>query len=695
MAVLSKIRERSMFLIIIIGLALFAFVLDPSTLGDLFNSSKINEIGEVDGDVISKQEFATALEAYKAQTGNSISDMQATKTVWDNIVRKKIYQAQLEKAGIIVGENDVWSEVINSPSVKDNPQFQNEAGLFDEQKVKQFLKDIEVSNKQLSDAWTNYIIQLKDNSEKNTYNNLVTAGLGASLKEGEMTYLNNNTKMSAQFVYLPYSSVADSLVKITTSEIKSYIQAHANEYQVDASRDLAYVKFDANATPEDEAAIKNGLASLSDDFKKATSNLAFLTENDSDLNLDDTFKFKNQVPVEVAEMIFNGKEGDVFGPYKESGFFKMTKITEVVQMPDSVKASHILIPFVGAQQVAQDVTRTEAEAKKLADSVLVVVKRNKRKFNGLAKDLSSDKSNSNKGGDLGFFSYSRMTPAFRDFTFTNRKGAMGVVKTPFGFHVVKVDERKNIQNAMKLATIAKKIVPSEATENTVFENAEKFALEVSQSGKFYDAAKANNYATRPAIGVKVLDENVPGLGNQRQIVSWAFGDVQVGDFQRFDTENGHVVAVITAKTQKGLAPVSKVASSIRPILLNEKKAAILAEKMNASSLNEIAKENSVTVRTADNISLQSPSLSGAGFEPKVVGAMFYAKENTLYSNVAGSNGVYAFVVVKKEAPTALPNYDSERKRIADARKRQTFKMYEALKNAAEIEDNRGSLYGAN
>ncbi|MDB4242410.1 SurA N-terminal domain-containing protein, partial [Polaribacter sp.] len=117
MAVLSKIRERSMFLIIIIGLALFAFVLDPSTLGDLFNSSKVNEIGEVDGDVISRQEFTTALEAYKAQTGSNVSDMQATKTVWDNIVRKKIYQTQLEKAGIIVGENDVWMEVLNSPSV--------------------------------------------------------------------------------------------------------------------------------------------------------------------------------------------------------------------------------------------------------------------------------------------------------------------------------------------------------------------------------------------------------------------------------------------------------------------------------------------------------------------------------------------------------------------------------------------------
>ena len=138
MAILSKIRERSLFLIIIIGLALFAFVLDPSTLGDFFNSSKVNEVGEVNGETISRQEFVTAVDEYKKQAGGNVTDMQATKTVWDNILRKKIYQNQLSEAGITVGEADVWKEITNAPSVKSNPQLLNEAGLFDENKFKQF-----------------------------------------------------------------------------------------------------------------------------------------------------------------------------------------------------------------------------------------------------------------------------------------------------------------------------------------------------------------------------------------------------------------------------------------------------------------------------------------------------------------------------------------------------------------------------
>ena len=109
------------------------------------------------------------------------------------------------------------------------------------------------------DAWNNYIKQVKDNSERNTYNNLVTAGLGASLKEGENNYLNNNTKLSAQFVYLPFTSLADSLVKVSTSEIASYINDHEKDFQVEASRDLSYVKFDTKATAEDQEAIKSEL----------------------------------------------------------------------------------------------------------------------------------------------------------------------------------------------------------------------------------------------------------------------------------------------------------------------------------------------------------------------------------------------------------------------------------------------------
>ncbi|MCL7753948.1 peptidylprolyl isomerase [Polaribacter sp. Z022] len=696
MAVLSKIRERSMFLIIIIGLALFAFVLDPSTLGDFFNSSKVNEIGEINGESISRQEFAAELEAYKQQAGNRVSEMQASKTVWENIVRKKIYQNQLSEAGITVGEADVWNEVINAPSVKDSPQFQNEAGLFDEGKFKQFLADTKENDKGMWAAWSNYMNQIRDNAERNTYNNLVAAGLGSSLKEGEFQYFSDNTKLNSQFVYIPYTTIADSLITVSKSEIDAYIKSNENDFKVDESRDLSYVQFNIAPTTDDENNIKNEVNGLVEDFKLATNDVEFLSENDSDTNIDANFKFENQVSKTVASDIFKGAKGDVFGPYKDQGFFKISKITEVSKMPDSAKASHILIPFLGAQRVAQDVTRTEEEAKKLADSILSVVKRRKSKFADLAKEFSSDRGSADKGGFYDWFNYSRMTPEFRDFVFEGKTGDIDVVKTPFGFHVIKIDGQKNNQTVVKLATYGRKIIASETTENEVFQKAEQFALDTSKDKKFFAIAKENKYVTRPAIGLKVLDENVPGLGNQRQIVSWAFNNsTKPGDFKRFDLEGSHVVAFVTAKTEKGLMSAAKATSRVKPILIKQKKAKLIAEKLNGSTLQDLAKENNTTVRNSNNVTLKSPTLSGAGSEPKIVGAMFNAELNKVYKNIEGNRGVYSFVVTKKDLPTALPNYETARKSIADARKRKTYAIYEAIKKASKIEDSRANLYVGN
>ena len=707
MAILSKIRERSMFLIIIIGLALFAFVLDPSTLGDLFNSSKVNEVGQVNGEAISTKEFAEALDQYKQNSRSEVSEMQAAKAVWDNILRKKIYKNQLVDAGITVGEQDVWAEVLKAPSVKDNPQFQNEAGLFDELKFKQFLADTKENNESLWSAWSNYLGQIKENTETNTYNTLVTAGLGASLQEGKMEYLIENTKLSGDFVYVPYASIADTLVSIKRAEVTAYIKSNAAEFKTAATRDISYVKFDIKASPADEEAIKQNVRMLIDDsldrnnetivgFKNTTDYKTFLTDNGADLNLDLAFKFNASVNQKVANEIFSGNEGDVFGPYKDQGFFKISKITAVTKMPDSVRASHILIPFVGSQRVAAEVTRTKVQAEKLADSILSVVRRSKRKFASLAKSLSSDKGSGAKGGDLDWFNYTRMTPAFRDYAFTNRKGSVGVVETPFGYHVIRVDDTKNTQKVLKLATFASKIIPSEATENEFFQKAEQFALAVSKTSDYSALAKENKYNLRAAVGLKVLDENVPGLGNERQIVAWAFnGDSETGSFNRFDLAGSYVVAVVTAKTKKGLMSVEKAINTVRPILLNKKKAAFIAGNLKGNSLAEIAKSNTTTVRSAKDINLKTASLVGVGVEPEIVGAMYGAELNKVYKGIAGKRGVFSFLLNKRELPTALPNYEANRKRISAARKAMTFKIYEAIKNASDVEDNRASMYVSN
>ena len=703
MAILSKIRERSMFLILVIGLALFAFVLDPSTISDFFNASKVNEIGAVDGESISRQEFAEALDAYKAQTGNRISEMQAAKTVWNNLIRQKIYKNQLEQAGITVGDADIMNELYQTEFIQNDPRFQ-ESGIFSKNKLKEFLATIKDDNGADWQNWQNYMATLKTSLEKRAYDELVAVGLGASLKEGEAQYLMENTKISGKFVYVPYTSVADSLITLNKSDVKNYINNHKQEFKVEASRDINFVKFDIKATTEDEQAIKAEVAKLIEDsevnnttvkgLKNATNYSEFLSENDSDIAFDDNYKFKVQVPQVIADDLFKGKEGDVFGPYKDVNFFKLSKITKVVQLPDSAKASHILIPFLGASSADATVTQTEEEAKKTADSLLAVVKKKKSKFADLAKEFSSDKGSSDKGGFYDWFSYNRMVPSFRDFVFEGKEGDMGVVKSQFGFHVIKIDGQKNFQPVLKLATFARKIEASEATENKVFQDAETFALDLTNGKDFDEAVKAKTLTSKSAVGLKSLDEVVPGLGKEREIITWSFDqDLSIGDSKRFDVNGGYVVAVLTGKTEKGLMPVDKAITKVRPILIKERKAAMIADKTSGATLAEIAKSANQSVRNATNVNLQSPTISGVGFEPKVVGAMLNAKENTVVKNVVGDKGVFSFEVSSKTLPTALPNYDSFRNRLVNERKNKSFQMYEAIKKASDIEDNMSSFYG--
>jgi peptidylprolyl isomerase/peptidyl-prolyl cis-trans isomerase D len=138
--------------------------------------------------------------------------------------------------------------------------------------------------------------------------------------------------------------------------------------------------------------------------------------------------------------------------------------------------------------------------------------------------------------------------------------------------------------------------------------------------------------------------------------------------------------------------VVKAITKIRPILKNEKKAAMLIDKLKGADLQEIAKSNNTNVRTSNKVTLKTPTLSGVGVEPKIVGAMYNAELNKVYNSIIGDKGVYAFKVTSKELPTALPNYDTNRKRIAQARKGQTFKLFEAIKKSVDIEDNRAVMY---
>ncbi|NLP58924.1 peptidylprolyl isomerase [Lutibacter sp. B1] len=720
MAILSKIRDRSMFLILIVGLALFAFVLDPSSIQQFFSSSKVNAVGEVNGEEIDREEFAREVENYRTQSGGRATQMQAVNAVWNSMISEKIFESQLEKAGIVVGEKDIWDAMVALPEIQNSPLFRNEANLFNEEKLKEYIAnmkdDAEAGN---STAWLNWLEtekRIKQNLQRQAYTSLVSAGLGVSLEEGKRDYLYNNTKMDAQYVYIPYTSIPDSLVTITKGEIEKYVNENPAKFKPEATRSLQYIKLNIEPSEADDAEVKQTVENFIEDreeysnaakttvkiagLKNATHYEVFLNDNKSDLSFDNSYKYKSQVASIVADAIFDASEGDVVGPYKDNGYYKISKVVEVIQLPDSVKSSHILVPYSGSTRSTS--TKTKEEAKKTADSIFALVKNNKTKFTEIADEINTD-GTKGKGGDIGWirknqaFSQS-FDKDFAEFIYKNKTGSIDVVETSFGFHIIRIDEQTKPEKAVKLATFGRIIEASEETENKIFEQAETIASKLADGVKLKEIASENDYKIQSALNLKVLDENIPGLSNQRHVVTWAFdSEREIGDSKRFDVDilgkRAYAVVLLSGKTEKdGSAVNSEVISKVRPELINKKKAALIKGKMNGNSLEEIAKNNNSTIRSASSVTLASPLLSGVGNEPAVVGAMSTIKLDEISDKIEGQKGVFMVKVTKRETPVELENYDTFRKKILGNLKGREYQLYKVLQETADIEDYRAKFF---
>ena len=717
MATLNKIRAKSGLLIVVIGFAMFAFV-----LGDLFKSGssilrgKQNVVGVIDGDEISYQDFnpevQRTLDAYKKQGLNSVT--QVSNIVWSNTERRILIDKEVKKLGINIGEDELWNLIINDQSIRNAPAFKNEAGMFDQNKVKEYLsylRENASSNAQAAQLWydwVNFEKSLKERGIVQSYYNLISAGITATDLDGKYDYKATNDQVDAKYVYLPYSSVPNNDVKVSDEEINSYIADHAEEFKTDASRDIQYVYFRVTPSLTDEAKVKEEILEVLNDkvdydrstntydtipgFKNTVNDSLFVNSK-SDMNFDPMYYHKGILPTDLENFAFNAKVGDIYGPYKDNDTYRVTKLVSIKTMPDSVKASHILISFKGAQNAGAEITRTDKEAKALADSLANVLNKKPANFADLAKDFSNGPTAS-KGGDLGWFTYGRMVPEFNSFAFNNKKGKIGVVKTIFGYHVVKIDDQKNVGKAVKLATIVRAILPSDATDNDVYAKVASFINANKTLAAFQADAKAKGLEARNVEGLKAMEFNIPGIGDQRDIVKWAFNkDTQAGSTKLFPVEDGYVAVLVYGISEEGLTSADVARAKVEPILIKEKKAEILKSKIKGSTLEDIAKNANTTVSEANSIHFANPIIPGAGREPKVVGAMFGMKEGVVSEPIAGETGVFVVkVIAKKEAPE-LPNYATYSNKLqSQFATRVNYQVFESLKNSVEITDNRARFY---
>ena len=701
MAILNNIRKRGVFLIIIIALALFSFILaDVIRNGGFASEKSQTTIAVVNGEEIGREGFMQQVETTQRTLGPSGTTGQAMSRVWDNELRAILLSQEFEKLGLSAEKEQINNALrINLAT---NETFLNDAGLFDEGKLQEYIASIKASNPTAYQQWLDFEKRTEEGILQASYYTMIKGGLRSTDAEGELEYRFENDKVNLQFVQVPYSKIADEDVTVSDEEIRSYVKSHAEEFEVDPKVDIQYVSFMETASEEDIEDTKKNILSLLDDrfefndtivgFARTNDNLEFVNAN-SDVPFVDQWMFKKDLPASVADSIYNLAVGDIYGPYKIDNTFSVSKVIESKQMPDSIQSKHILIRYAGSFRAASDVTRSKEEAKKLADSILRVVKRNTRKFEALSAALSEDSSNKDKGGDLGYNPPGRMVAEFDEFIIANKTGTLGVVETDFGFHVVGVGEQKNKQKAIKIATVTNEVELAEKTLSVNFAEASRFEV-ASQKGDFAEMAKTAGIDLKPVNKIGELDSNIPGVGNNRSIINWAFDEENnVGDIKRFSIVDGYVIAQLTRKDPKGLLSVAEASVTVNPILRNEKKAKKIREAITGTTLVELAASQNVTVQTATAVTMSAPTLPGAGAELEVVGAAFGKSAGELTGFIDGKTGVFIAKVLAINNAPDLETYAAYANQLnGKIQPTVNASVVSALKSAADIEDNRANFF---
>ena len=702
MAVLGNLRKNSFVLISVIGMALFAFVIAGVFDGKGYSSQE--PIGFVDDEEISIEEFRNQVDFL--ETSYNLSGMMAVNNVWDQTVRNSVLNKQFDLSGVSSGRDHIEFILAQNPTYNSDPRFLNDAGIFEIEKFVDFIVELKSTSSQFYEQWQKQESVFESQSNEKIYFDLIKAGINYSFKDGEYEYLLQNDRVDIEYVQIPYSSVPDSIIKLKNSEVEKFIKSNESDFKVEASRNIEYVLFEEKPSFEDENDTKkilqefliekteyNNVSKLEETSPSllTAKNLTEFINQYSEIKFDSIYLPKGSLPTNDANILFNLNKDQTYGPYLDGEYFKISRMLDR-KTGGNIRASHILISYEGSQRASSQINRSKSEAKKEANRILKLVRKNPDSFSALAFEFSDGPSKSS-GGDLGFFQENQMAKPFNDFVFSKREGSIGLVETDFGFHVINVVAKEDI---VLLASVAIKNIPSDETSDKTFNMATKFEINLSKNNNLNTLAKENNYEIKIASGIKILDDNLPGLTNQRRLVQWLFTDeVKIDSYKRFDLSNGgYLIAQVKAIKQDGLSSVQDASFTAVPKVRNQKKAQlIIKQNKSFQSLDELASANNSEIKKALALNQKNATISGAGREPLLVGYAFGLKINEISDFIIGENGVYKIKVLKKNKSSNLENYSSYTNQLLiPSRSNVLSNVFQAAKESSEIIDNRSIYY---
>ena len=340
MAILGQIRKRSIFLIIVIGMALFAFVISGVfTSNGGFSSNK--PIGEINGEEIDFEIFNMMVE--QAQTVYGLNTINAVNFAWNQGVKNQSLIQELDKLGIDAGKNQLEQIISSDESIVLNPLFQNEIGLFDFNKFSNYIAQLKTSNPTIYNSWKLQEENIISLAKQKIYFDLIKSSVTYTNVESNIQYHLENDKVNIEYLRIPYELVPDSLIKIKDSEINSYVRDRKDVYEIGASKKVEFVYVPDIASNIDINNIRTNLEQLKDGFNQlnqitnsteyvegfsSVKDYSEFIDIYSEVAWDSIYKTKQELSSDFSDILYGLNVGQVFGPYQDGNFYKITRMID-------------------------------------------------------------------------------------------------------------------------------------------------------------------------------------------------------------------------------------------------------------------------------------------------------------------------------------------------------------------------------
>ena len=698
MGIFNTLRVKmGSVLIVLIGLSILAFL-----VGDLLGPNSVllggnkRDVGEIAGTTISLERYQQQIEEFKrnfqASNGRTPSDSEMTsirQQAWDYLIIEIAFQEQYDELGLQVSDEELVDMVQGeniSPTIKQ--VFSNpETGEFDKERAIQTIRNFANAPAEQQAQWLSFEAGLVPARKRTKYDALVSSTVYVTDAEAKQAYQKENETLEVEYLYIPYVSVADSTVTPSESELKSYFNDNIEKYKSDATATLSYIKFDILPSKEDSLYLRKEMEDLKVEFMKTKDDSSFATSNTDRRNGFVSYAVSD-LPKILKSNVSILKEGDVLGPYVENGAYLLYKVSKIYDAEQkSVKASHILI------KTGED----EAAAKAKANEVLAKAKAGED-FSELAKEYSEGPTAIN-GGDLGWFKEGAMVEEFNEAVFAkNGTGVVNqVVKTQFGFHVIKVTEEATAQT-YDIATIEREVLPSEESRDQAFRKADLFAAENTNYSEFVASAEENGYKVATTGKMNKNQRSFGSMENTRQIVRWAFTDASENQVSEvYETSSAYVVAVLTNRTEDEEANFEAAKLMVTREVKKDKQAEIIKEKLasiTADNLQEMAQAygNEAKVSSKEDLKISENSLPSVGQAPIVVGTAFGLNPNELSQPLRANNGIVIIKVINRTPAPEIADYSSYKEQLAQQRSSATFFIKNAIEEKANIVDERYKFF---